>query len=189
MNTPHHWTNGPADVDPLNQARTRWQFRWWLEPGPGVTALGEDNIAHYVDVVLNKVQSSWGARVGVAFVQVPRRDLAHIVLRFSDAIPPGATFWAGGWYFHDTQIDANIAQISPSVFNDIMMFAYLVGMEMVGHGCFRMHDMYTDNHGPYRGAMGNWHPADPWTAFPSDEEVESAKLWLHGAAVHVHRED
>ena len=178
------------DVDPLNRARTRWQFRWWLEPGPGVDALGEDNIARQVDIVLNKVQSSWGATTGVAFVQVPRRELAHIVLRFSDTTPPGAAGWGAGWYYWDPMIGWPVAQITTQigVFDDIMMFAYLVGMEMVGHGCFRMHDMYTSQHLPYVGAMGSWHPADPWTAFPSASEIAAAKEWLQGRAVHVHWE-
>ena len=194
MAIPHHWSQGPMDVEPLNAARTRWQFRWWLEPGEHVGALGQPNsasddyIARNVDFVLNQVPGTWGKRTGVQFVQVGRLQAAHITLRISNAIPPGATMWAPGWNFTDAQ-GRNIAQISPSMlYANTLLLLYVVGMEMVGHGCFRMHDMYTPNHSPYVGAMGNWHPADPYTALPSDDEAEDAQLWLQGLAPHVHRE-
>lgn len=188
--TPHHWINGPQDVEPLNQARTRWQFRWWLEPSAHVDIIGEDDIAYWVDVLLNKIERSWGARTGVQFVQV-RQELAHITFRFSNDIPPGATGWAAGWNYQEA--GHNIAQISPngSVLGNPYLFAHLLGMELVGHGCFRMHDMYTEPHGGalYRGAMGLWHPAlADVMAFPSDDEITSAKLWLQGKAEFVHLE-
>lgn len=60
-------------------------------------------------------------------------------------------------------------------------------MELAGHGCFRMWDMYLADHEPYPlGVMGGWAAAMANSGLPTPVEIERAKAWLQGQAVHVH---
>jgi hypothetical protein len=175
------------DVESLNRARTRWQFRWFLEGGIDGVDETDDHIAASVDFVLRQ---GW-AKTGVEFVQVGSLAVAHIVLRLTDAAPPAWPNipWGPGWYYRDDSINKNVAQVSarPEYFRESRKWAYLVGMEMVGHGCFRMWDMYTAEHAPYLlGVMGDWEAALANSGLPTPTEIECAKAWLRSEAVHVH---
>jgi len=196
----HHWAQGPQDVTllyaPITYFERNWthQFTWCLEDTQAVKAMGKagrDNLRYAVNYTLNLHGQSW-SRSGVYFSEVQDREKAHIILRVSDdkVLGPDGLAWAAGWYYHEHG-DA-IAQITaqPERLGGYSAFypgfAYVLGMEIAGHGCFRMHDMYTLPHIPYTGAMGGWDEAMKSQGYPTQLEIDCAKAWLAGTAAHVH---
>lgn len=194
-NLPHHWAQGPLDVWAKRQwyfpkqrvPSLRWGFRYWIQDG--VLGVTRESLSKRVDLVLNHHPRSW-RRAGVDFIEVTQHQDAEIVLRFSDAPPidwPNMTGFLG-LYYHDRHSGKNVAQVTPSrqYFDDPTSLAYILGMELAGHGCFRMHDGYLHGHEPYKGAMGGWEEAKQSLGFPTDLEIQSAKAWLKGEAFFVH---
>lgn len=186
----HHWAQGPLDVEPLDPERTQWEFCWYLETPDAVPNVSAGILSDAIDFLLNRLPQGWH-RSGVHFRQVDHIAEAHIVLRFTDASPPDWPDlpWSPGWYYHDSRINKNVAQVTPrrEYFDHTTSLAYIVGMELAGHGCFRMWDMYISEHEPYPlGSMGGWAAALANNGFPTDLEIECAKAWLEGAAVQIH---
>ena len=192
----HHWTQGPRDVVPLYapirywEKRWEWQFCWYLETPDAFPGVSGEELAEKVHYTLNMHGLGW-RRSGVFFSQVDSIEKAHIVLRFTDSPPPDYPNMTGflGVYYADRGIGKNVSQVTArrEHFDNPTTFAYILGMELAGHGCFRMWDMYISEHEPYLlGSMGGWAAAERSFGFPSETEIQCAKAWLKGQAVHVH---
>ena len=196
MTSPHHWAQGPMDVrviQPVDIPGTDrvafWVFNYWIENVLAVAGIVPKVLGERVDWVLNQAPLAW-SRTGVLFHRVHRVEDAQIVLRFSDDPPVGwpELAWGPGWYYHDAKLGKNVAQVTakPEYFNDPPSLAYYVGMELAGHGCFRMWDMYIPEHSPYPvGGMGDFAAAMVNGGYPSEAEIAAAKLWLGGEAATV----
>ena len=182
----HHWVQGPMDVrriQPVDIEGTDriafWVFNYWIENVLAVPGVIPHVLGERVDWVLNRAPLAW-SRTGVLFHRVHRVEDAQIVLRFSDAPPTGwpDLAWGPGWYYRDDIIGKNVAQVTtkPEYFNHAESLAYYLGMELAGHGCFRMWDMYTAAHAPYlEGIMGDYSAALVNGGYPSTLEIEAAK--------------
>lgn len=186
----HHWAQGPRDLVRLNQERPQWEFRWYLETPDAIPGITSHELQAAIHWVLNYNPKAW-SRASVVFSQVEAITEAHLVLRFTDTPParwPNLTGFAG-LYYHDDAIGKNVAQVTAqrAIFDHPPSFAYILGMELAGHGCFRMWDMYIIEHEPYPvGSMGGWAAALANEGYPTELEIECAKAWLRGEAVHVH---
>ena len=192
----HHWVQGPRDVVPLYapirfwEVRFDWQFCWFLETPDAIPGVSSEELAYKVNYTLNVHGLGWH-RSGVHFSQIDTMDRAQIVLRFTDRPPPPFPDMTNflGAYYYDPGIGKNVAQVTAGrgYFDTPSVFAYILGMELAGHGCFRMWDMYIPEHEPYpSGSMGGYEAAMKSWGFPSELEIESAKAWLQGKAIHVH---
>lgn len=192
----HHWARGPRDLVRLYapitywEKRWEWQFCWFLETPDAIQGVPSQDLRDTVDYILNKDGRGWH-RSGVHFSEVQDMAKAHVVLRLTDAPPPDwpQLSWGPGWAYYDSRLRKRVAQVSPrrEYFDHRPSFAYLLNMELGGHCTFDMHDMYTEVHAPYRfGCMGGWTAAGANYGMPSDVEIECAKAWLQGQAVHVH---
>jgi len=199
---PHHWVQGPQDVTQLHapievfEKRFTHQFTWMLDDTRATRSMrpsAREDFRYQVNYTLNLHGLGWH-RTGVHFSEVFDRNKAHVLLRIGDDIPPGADppVWAPGWHYWDG--NKAIAQITARA--DYLGgysawspgFVYILGMELAGHACFRMWDMYTLPHLPYTGAMGGWVEAMKTRGYPTQLEIDSGKAWLQGNAVHVHWE-
>ena len=78
-----------------------------------------------------------------------------------------------------------VAYIGIDWIDDMAAMRYIVNMEVAGHGCFRMLDMYNPVHQPYTGSMGSWTDAAKSDYWPTQKEIVSAKAWLKGEAPNV----
>ena len=193
----HHWRQGPADLVRLYapitywEKRWEWQFCYFLETPTAILGVSPEDLRAQIHYTLNMHGLSW-SRSGVYFSEVQDIAKAQIVLRFTDAAPAQWPDLAGfsGLYYHDPAIGKNVAQVTNqrAVFDDGPLFAYILGMELAGHGCFRIWDMYTAEHSPYpEGAMGSHAAAIVNFGYPSLAEIAGTKLWLLGDdAVQVH---
>lgn len=173
----------------VRQTAAGWEFRYWIEPPSEPWPFEPWVYAAKCHFILTDPRG-W-ARSGVNFRRVDTMAECDIIIRFTDAPPPDwpELPWGAGWYYHDSKLGKNVAQVTPQAayFNDTPAYNYFVGMEVVGHGTFRMWDMYIPEHEPYPvGAMGGYAAAMETDGWPTDTEIECAKAWLRGEAVHVH---
>ena len=167
----------------------RWEFRWWLESPPSIPGFSTEDILKKVAFILDGAPLSWGVKTGVRFRQVQTMDEADIVLRITVGPPPGLPRFTGpGWYYFDPNIQKAVAQVTdqPFYWEHPWIMNYILGMELVGHGCFRMWDMYIPEHEPYlRGSMGGFTAAEAAQGWPSDLEAWCGNEWLGGRAKHI----
>ena len=186
---PHHWEQGPADVQPTNRSRTlrrgsgqaRWRFSWYLDRHDG---LGRREALRLLYVVLNH-PLSW-ERAGVQFVRTMDREAAHVWLRIAPAAESACGEGSAGCYSWGYEAKP-VVHIGSEYAGDAGAFALLVNMELGGHACFRMLDMYSAAHQPYPGGvMGTWGDAARTNYYPSSAEITAAREWLQGRAAHVH---
>lgn len=179
---PHHWDAGPTSALPLDRPYTRagvrytHRMRWYLDRVEGTSrkaalaAIGQ---------VLHDPRA-WG-RAGVAFVRTTKREEAQILLR---VIPQDTTVCgrgaAGCWSSSGAAGEPPVAEIGAEYVGNPVAFATILGMELCGHGCFHLLDMYNPAHQPYLGAMGTWGQAQAVGGFPTDAEITAARTWLDG---------
>ena len=184
----HHWEQGPQDVlkvSPFYASRRdgshryEWKFYWYLDRVIGTT---QQSALKAIYDVLRHPQS-W-ERTGVRWARTTDRSKANIVV---SVIPMDTTYCgqgAAGCYCSDCE-NKPTAELGREYLGQ--RFAELVNMELCGHGTFRMHDMYTGPaHTGYQGVMGTWESAGKTDYYPTDNEIEWAKLWLVASAQYVH---
>ena len=192
---PHHWAQGPMDVHKVQRfyrdGRTfDWKFYWYLDRVVGTTR--RKALQRITDVLRNG--PSW-ERTGARFVRTIAKQGANI---WVSVIPEATTYCgqgAAGCYCASCD-QANpgraTAEIGVEYIDRPGFWDELVNMELVGHGVFRMADMYvgdaTGGHASdvYVGVQGTWFGAEKSGYYPSDAEIEDAKLWLQGKAPEVH---
>lgn len=184
---PHHWAQGPADVRPVRPFNERghrfeWKFYWYLDKVEGTSRrqalTGIYQVLHH--------PLSW-ERTGVKWVRTYLPWRANVRLR---VIPRDATVcgpgsggcysWGGG--------RTPLAEVGVE-YMGTPAFAEILNMELCGHGTFRMHDLYIDHPelaDTYTGVMGTWGQAAKASYYPSDGDIEGARLWLEGRAPNVH---
>lgn len=180
---PHFWARGPLDVVPLNRAKTRWRFRWYLER---VDGMSKREALRAIYAVLHDPRG-W-ARSGVHFVRTMDQAQAHIRLAI---IPSGTSVCganAAGCY-SSTPGALPLAEVDVTYLRDPLTARIVLGMELCGHGCFRALDGYTAPHQPYGdGVLGTWAEARAVAGYPSDWEIAGVQQWLRGetpaAAIH-----
>lgn len=183
-NSVHHWQQGPADLIPLNKARTRWKFLWYLDSHPGLTR--KQALALLYGVINHPL--SW-ERAGVQFARTMDARKANVWVRVAPASNSACGPGSAGCYSwgHDATTDKPVVHIGSEYVGDPGAWAVLVNMELGGHACFRMLDMYNPVHQPYQGGvMGTWGDAARTSFFPSQLEIDAAKAWLRGEAKYVH---
>lgn len=185
---PHHWEQGPQDVQRvpkfwIAKREYQWKFRWYLDKVEGCSR--PTAIAAIYTVLRHPL--SW-ERTGVRWVRTPYRERANILVNVvpqdTTACGPGsAGCYSWGRYGPPT------AAVGVEHIYNPQKFAELVNMELCGHGTFRMLDMYNAVHQqePYEGVMGTWSDAAKTAYFPSDTEIAAAQLWLQGRATEVSR--
>ena len=186
---PHHWAQGPGDIEILNKSATRGLFRYLIENPTAIAGVSADELDNRIHYTLNEAPNGWH-KTGVHFLRT--RDLvkANIVLRYFDNAAPNNPDWRAGSYYRDEVINKAVARITPdrAYYDDPLSFVYLNGMELVGHGAFWMDDMYTRPHLPYPyGSMGTWEVAKQTGGYPSALEIAAGKAFMRGEAVNVHR--
>ena len=185
----HHWAQGPQDVlkvAPFTARRQdgphryEWKFYWYLDRLNGTTK--QQALTAIYDVLRNP--QSW-ERTGVRWVCTQDKRKANILV---SVIPMNGTYCgqgAAGCYCENCESQAT-SELGAE-YQGSSSFAELVNMELCGHGTFRMHDMYTGPaHAGYEGVMGTWESAGKTQYYPTDDEIEWAKLWLDGQAQYVH---
>lgn len=181
----HHWEQGPGDVHRVKGSKQYpWKFWWYLDsviPLPG-QSLSRKSVLRTMYSVLNHPRS-W-ERSGVQFVRTMSRAKADILVRFGPAGnsvcgsgAAGCFSWKGG---------KKLAYIGVEYAAWPEAMIYIIGMELCGHGTFSMLDHYNPVHQPYTGSMGSWDDAAKGGYFPTDTEIQCAKAWLRGEAVHIH---
>lgn len=175
---PHHWLQGPQNVEPAGRG---WRFRWYLDRVDGADRRAATRAIYAV----LRDPRSW-ERSGVRFVRTFDRRRAHVLLRIVRSGQTACGSNAAGCYSEDGASTPS-AEIDASYLGDPVAFATVLGMELCGHACFRMLDMYTAAHQPtYNGVMGTWEQARALGGFPSDLEIEAAREWLRGRARWIH---
>ena len=181
----HHWQQGPADVH--RYRCNKWKFYWYLDsivPLPGQIVTRRQILSTLYAVINHPL--SW-ERSGVQFVRTHFKSRANILIRFGPQNDSACGPGSAGCYWWDSQAQKPIAYMGIEYLNNPSVMAELINMELMGHGCFRMWDMYTSEHQPYPGGvMGTWEDSRKTDYFPSELEIVSAKAWLLGLAKHVH---
>lgn len=191
--TPHHWKQGPLDVARIARPvymrttegryrRATHRFTWYLDRVDGTT---KANALRAIYAHLRHPRS-W-ERSGVVFTRTFDRDAANIWLR---VIPKDTTRCgpgSAGCYSYGYEAKP-VAEVGVEYVDRPDAFAVILGMELAGHGCFRAADMYTPSNQPYVGVLGDWRAAKAVGYYPTDEEINDAKLWLQGRAPFVHRD-
>ena len=191
--TPHHWRQGPMDVRPAARPfyvrasdgtyrRMTHRFSWYLDRVEGTTTA---NALRSVYACLRHPRS-W-ERSGVAFVRTFDREAANIWLRIIPADETRCGPGSAGCYSYGFEARP-VAEVGVEYINRPDAFAVILGMELAAHGCFRMDDMYAQVHQPYVGVLGTWSQAKAVGYYPTDDEINDAKLWLQGRAPSVHRD-
>jgi hypothetical protein len=194
---PHFRTQGPRDaikVPPFTARMSNgqlWQFEWIyrynfnrVEGVDFATALREFRWIMHSTL-------GW-ERIGLRWVYTEDPNKANIFMQY---VPQsqlrcgsgGCTFWSGG---------KRTAQV-PIEF--IGKERHIRGPlhELGGHGLFDLEDRYSSFDPPhendsasYHGCMGNLYDSlngERHThLWPSEMEIEHARLWLQGKAPHVH---
>lgn len=194
---PLHFFDGPGPLNVRRLSRRRYvklrdgsyakcdfEFRWHLDRVEGTTQ-GEALKGIY-DVLLNP--RSW-TRAGVHWKRVYSPNDADILLR---VIPQDTTVCGPGsaGCYSWGHPHAPVAEMGVEYITRPGPFAALTNMEMLGHGTFRADDMYFAVHMPYVGVMGDWQAMARAGYYPTDQEIEDTKTWLHGQTptdrVHWH---
>jgi hypothetical protein len=194
---PHYRTQGPRDVirtTPFTARMTNgqlWQFdrmyRYNLNLVDGVSF---DEALKQIRWVMHS-PLGW-EKIGMRWVFTEDPDRANIYIQI---VPQsklrcgsgGCTFWSGG---------KRTAQV-PTEFIGKDRFIRGPNHELAGHGLFDMEDMYESYSPPhenisayYHGCMGNLYDshnnARHTHLWPSDVEIDHARLWLQGKAPVVH---
>lgn len=185
----HFFARGPQDVeklarslrDPARRGITfTHRFRWYLGEVSGVS---RSEALRRIYAVLRHPKS-W-ERSGVYFARTNDIREANIVVRI---VPDGQTVCgegAAGCYSWGWVPGPPLAEVESQYVADDIWFPSILGMELCGHGAFRMADHYAGSGhdaSAYHGAMGNTfdstHPEGH--VWPSDQEIEAAKRWLRG---------
>lgn len=91
----------------------------------------------------------------------------------------GCASWGGG--------GLPLAEVGVELIGDEGPWRNVVGME-AAHLALAVDDMYTPEHGGYRGSLGGWDSSSAFGFRPSDAEIDSARRWLAGMieAEYVH---
>lgn len=178
----HHWEPGPQDVPKLSKPvyqrgrKFTHRYRWYLHEVRGTT---RSRAAEAMYEVLHH-QFSW-ERTGVLWTRTYDPGLAHIWVSF---VPMSETPCGSGaagcysWGYHGRPPQADIGV---EYMDDKGALAELINMELIGHGTFRMLDMYNAVHQPYAGGcMGTWADAARFGYYPSQQEIDCAVEWLKG---------
>lgn len=191
---PHHWDDGPLDVRPVapgttvrlrdgTRQKVTHEFLWYLDAVRGTDRRTAAKRLH--DVLL--APGGW-TKAGVRWRRVSTRAEADVVVR---VVPQDETVCGPGsagcysWGYEDKPV----AEVGVEYIGDPGGWSMLVGMELCGHGTFRMHDGYTREHMPYSGSMGTWAEAKAHNWLPSENEIASAKAWLAGQTPAAQRHD
>lgn len=183
---PHHWQRGPMDLHPVatpyrlrlrtgvHQTITHRMY-WQLDRVTGTTR--SRAASRLYDVLLDP--RGW-VRAGVHWQRVGWRTDADIIVR---VIPRDETVCgpgSGGCYSWGYEPDRKpVAEVGVEYIDRDGPWQMLVGMELQGHGAFRMHDGYI-NHPGYEGVLGSWEAAARVGYRPSAAELDGARLWLGG---------
>lgn len=183
---PHFWRDGPvtAQAIPRRRVRTRagtyatctHEVRWFLDRVAGVSRARA--IARVYDVVLDP--DGW-IQAGLHFKRVTSRADATILVR---VIPQDETVCgpgAAGCYSYGFEPDGlPCAENGVEAIDTEGPWRVIVGMELCGHGGVKMEDMYTADHQPYTGSMGDWSACARVGYRPTRAEIEGARQWLAG---------
>lgn len=193
---PHHWSTGPLDVTRLDAPRrvrlrdgttrqVEWEFKWFLDRVEGTDR--KTAIKRLYDVFLHP--NGW-TRAGVRWKRTLDRAQAHIVVRVipqdTSVCGPGSA----GCYSWGYEADGKaVAENGVEHIDRDGPWRVIVGMEVQGHGTFRVHDGYI-NHPGYEGVMGSWESVARFDFSPSEAEIQGAVMWLAGQTpaemVHQH---
>lgn len=186
--TPHFWTNGPIAVRPLlaprtirthggGKARVTHEVPWFLDRVEGMSRSAA--LRRLYDVLLDP--DGW-VQVGVHWKRVLTREAATILVRVipqdSSVCGPGSA----GCYSYGFEPDGKpVAECGIESIGHEGPWRIIVGMELCGHGSFKMEDMYTPDHiQGYVGSMGTWEAAAKVGFRPTSGEIIAARQWLDG---------
>lgn len=176
---PHHWQQGPADVHPVKPftnggRRYAWKFYWCLDK---VVGTSRSAALRGIYSVINAPQG-W-ARAGVRWVRTMDPAKADILVRVipqdTSVCGPGSA----GCYSWGSS-GKPVAEIGVESLGNPFELRVVLGMELCGHGTFRMADGYLKVHQPYVGVLGTWDQARAVDGYPTDEEIAGAQQWLKG---------
>ncbi len=181
---PHFWKDGPSSVRaiPPRRVRTRggayvtctWEQRWYLDKVSGTTT--QKAIQRLYDVLLRP--DGW-IRTGIHFKRVTALENATMIVR---VIPANETVCGKGslgcysYGYHPS--GKPMAENGVEIIDQDGPWNIVVGMEVCGHGAVKMEDMYTPDHQPYLGSMGNWESCAKVGYKPTQAEIDGARAWL-----------
>lgn len=182
-NVLHFWAQGPGDLLPRGDGT--FLFPWFLDRVEGVDRA---TARWRVNDVLTDTRG-W-SRAGVVYQEVTDRAQAKLIVRVIPANKTICGAGAAGCYSYGYEPGAPIAEMGVEyLLQPEWAWRYLVNMEAGGHA-LSAHDMYTAEHQqhPYVGVMGTWENAQAVDGWPSEQEIEQLKKWLHGHAEVTHDE-
>jgi hypothetical protein len=185
--TPHFWAGGPVTVRPLPAPRlvrlrngkriaATHEVPWFLDRVEGVDR--RKAVKRLYDVFLDP--HGW-VQTGVHFRRVATRAEATLLVR---VIPQDTTVCgkgSAGCFSYGFEPDGKpVAEMGVEAIDQDNPWHTVTGMEVCGHGAFKIDDGYTQQHQPYIGVMGNWEACAQVGYRPTRAEIAAAKQWLAG---------
>ena len=176
----HFWAQGPGALTVAADGTAR--FPWYLDRVDGTD---RETARRAVTDVLTDPRG-W-VRAGIVYAEVARVEEALLRVRVIPAATTVCGAGAAGCYSWGWPDGPPIAEMGVEYLRDLVAWRYLVNMEAGGHALSAA-DMYTPAHQtePYTGVMGTWQDAARVEGWPSDQEIEQVRKWLHGHAEVVH---